>query len=133
MERRKVFRNGSNIRTGKRGEEETCAYLIRSGHTILERNFRCGHLEIDIISLDKDGIHFVEVKSLTAPTGSRPEEKVGRIKQKRIAAAAGRYLAEKDGGRFGSLEVFMDVAAVVFDGDKTEINYFPNAYIPMYF
>ena len=52
---------------GRKGEEIVCKYLIDNGHTILERNWRCGHLEIDIISINKIGIHFVEVKSRVAP------------------------------------------------------------------
>jgi hypothetical protein len=29
-------------------------------------------------------------------------------------------------------EVFFDVVTVLFDGDRTEVNYFPQAWIPMY-
>lgn len=36
---------------GKQGEDEVCQYLIRHGHTILDRNWRYGHLEIDIVTL----------------------------------------------------------------------------------
>ncbi|HAW06425.1 MAG TPA: endonuclease, partial [Rikenellaceae bacterium] len=36
---------------GRRGEDEACMYLVSQGHTILERNWRCGHLEIDVITL----------------------------------------------------------------------------------
>lgn len=41
---------------GKQGEDIACNLLRSMGHTILERNWRSGHLEIDIISFDKDGI-----------------------------------------------------------------------------
>ena len=50
---------------GRRGEDIVCDYLVDRGHTILERNWRWGHLEIDIISINNIGIHFVEVKSLS--------------------------------------------------------------------
>ena len=63
---------------GKKGEDIACRLLEEKGHTILERNWRSGHLEIDIISLDQDGIHFVEVKAyrhrhrkMSASTNSR--------------------------------------------------------------
>ena len=61
---------------GRRGEDEACMYLVSQGHTILERNWRCGHLEIDVITLAGDGIHFVEVKSRMVPVQGRPEEAV---------------------------------------------------------
>ena len=41
--------------TGRTGEDAACRYLTEQGHTILERNWRSGHLEIDIISLAPDG------------------------------------------------------------------------------
>ena len=50
-------------RLGQQGEDIACAFLEGLGHQILERNWRSGHLEIDIISLGADGIHFVEVKT----------------------------------------------------------------------
>ena len=77
---------------GRRGEDIACRYLIEKGHTILERNWRSGHLEVDIISLDREGLHFVEVKSRVAPFSAAPEESVGYVKQKRIIAAAERYI-----------------------------------------
>ena len=47
--------------TGKKGEDVACDLLAGRGHTILERNHRVGHFEIDIVSVSADGIHFVEV------------------------------------------------------------------------
>ena len=35
---------------GQIGEEEACRFLIRKGYTLLERNWRVGHLELDIIA-----------------------------------------------------------------------------------
>ena len=52
-----------NAKLGKFGEDEVAAFLIGRGHTVLERNWRSGHLEIDLITEAADGIHFVEVKS----------------------------------------------------------------------
>ena len=48
---------------GQVGEELACRYLTEIGHTVIERNWRSGHLEIDVISISPDGIHFVEVKT----------------------------------------------------------------------
>ena len=49
--------------TGKRGEDEACGLLVSLGHSILERNWRHGHKEVDIISLAGNELHIVEVKS----------------------------------------------------------------------
>ena len=115
--------------TGKAGEDEACRFLLNMGHTILERNWRCGHLEIDIISLDADGIHFVEVKSRVFPAEAPPEESVGAAKRGRIAAAASRWI-RKHGT--GDMEYAFDVVSVVFKGDGYAVEYFPRAFIPIY-
>lgn len=118
---------------GRRGEDVACGFLSGKGHTIVERNYRSGHLEIDIITLDKDGVHFVEVKSRVAPVAVSPEENVTAAKQKKVADAALRYLhTSKDKRLSADLEVSSDVVAVTFDGGGEIVEWFPNAYYPMY-
>ena len=121
--------NGDKL-IGHRGEAAVAEYLIARGHTVLDRNWRSGHLELDIVSIDSSGVHFVEVKTRTSKDIANPEESVGYIKQKRVAQAAARYLASK-GRQLGYNEVFFDVAAVIFKDGQAEIEYFPNAFIPM--
>ena len=120
------------MRLGRSGEDIACRYLIDHGHTVVERNWRSGHLEIDIVSVDPAGLHFVEVKSRVAPVQAAPEENVGYLKQRKIVAAAKRYLhsAEK-AANFGSMEVFFDVFSVIFEGERVDVNWFPQAYIPI--
>lgn len=118
---------------GRRGEDVACEFLTGKGHTIVQRNFRAGHLEIDIISLDRNGVHFVEVKSRVAPVAVSPEENVTVSKQRKVADAALRYLnMAKDKRISGDLEVNFDVVAVTFDGGKEIVEWFPNAFYPMY-
>lgn len=117
---------------GKAGEDEVCKWLIARGHTILERNWRAGKQEIDIISLASDGIHFAEVKSRTAPVQGEPEEAVNAVKQRNIVKAAGRYMAMKGKELSDSLEIWFDIAAVTFDGGDVRIKYFPGAFVPIY-
>lgn len=114
---------------GKKGEEIAAEFLESHGHTILQRNWRSGHLEIDIVSEDELGLHFVEVKSRTAPFEADPEENVNFSKQGKITSAALRYLNNVGGG---DKEVFFDIIAVVFNGNKTDVKYFPQAWIPLY-
>ncbi len=115
---------------GKLGEDLSCDYLVSIGQRILERNWRCGHLEVDIISEDDFGVHFVEVKSRTAPAETGPEEKVDYLKRKKITDAALRYLNHRGPG--GDREVFFDIISVLFDGDDHTVRYYPQAWIPMY-
>ena len=117
---------------GKKGEDIACSLLEGKGHTILERNWRCGHLEIDIISISPDGIHFVEVKTRRMSVQAPPQENVGRTKQARIAKAAGQYLKSAKGLPYGNLECMFDVVAITFKGGDAHTEWIPQAYIPIY-
>jgi len=112
---------------GRLGEEKACDFLESRGHRIVARNWQGSHLEVDIISEAADGVHFVEVKS-RLDADAAPEEKVDANKQRRISAAALKYLNESGSDR----EVFFDVVSVTFDGANTRVYYFPQAWIPLY-
>lgn len=117
---------------GKRGEDAVCQYLTERGHTILDRNWRFGHLELDIISLASDGVHFVEVKSRVAPVMASPEENVRADKKFRVAKAANAYL-RKSGALLAEEQAWLDVATVVFDGGASNVEYFPAAFVPVFY
>ena len=125
---------GGNYRQtlGRKGEEMVCSFLQSKGHIILERNYRSGHLEIDIISFDAEGIHFVEVKTRRKSVQAPPQENVGSRKQDRIARAAKSFLKTRMGLPYGNHECMFDVAAITFDGDSARLEWFPQAYIPIY-
>ena len=116
-------------RIGQAGEQMACDFLETQGHQILDRNWRTGHLELDIVSEAADGVHFVEVKARTAPVTTTVLDQVNAVKQKRISAAAGQYLNKK---HMEGKEVFFDIVSVLFDGEQTVVRYFPQAWIPMY-
>ena len=102
------------------------------GHTILERNWRSGHLEVDIISYDAEGIHFVEVKTRCENIQAPPQDSVNRKKQDRIIQAAQRFLRSGRGKPYYNHEVIFDVIAVTFRNGEQGIGWFPKAYIPLY-
>ncbi len=116
-------------RIGQAGEQMACDFLETQGHQILDRNWRTGHLELDIVSEAADGVHFVEVKARTAPVTTTVLDQVNAVKQKRISAAAGQYLNKK---HMEGKEVFFDIVSVLFDGEQTVVRYFPQAWIPMF-
>lgn len=119
--------------TGKRGEDEACRYLKEHGHDIVARNWRSSHLELDVVSLKGNGLHIVEVKSRTAPVMADPELNVTWKKQKRLVSAAKAFMASEERRALPlDLEVFFDVVTVVFDGTDFEVEYYPQAFIPIY-
>ncbi len=118
---------------GKRGEDIACDLLRSMGHVILERNWRSGHLEVDIISFDPEGIHFVEVKTRRSNIQAPPQENVDRSKQGRIIRAARGFLRTRKGMPYGSHESHFDIMAITFKGDTWTHEWLPQAYIPIYF
>ena len=114
---------------GQEGEDIACDFLLSRGHQILERNWRAGHLDLDIISECEDGLHFVEVKARTAPVTTALTDQVNKVKQKRISAAALQYLNKK---HLAGREVFFDIVSVWFNHGEAVVRYFPQAWIPMY-
>ena len=120
---------------GRKGEDEACRYLTGLGHRILARNWRGGHLELDVITLTGSELHIVEVKSRVAPVMAEPQRNVGREKQRRMVAAAQAFLHDESRKDLpADLEVVFDVMSVVFFGTGADydIEYYPNAFIPLY-
>lgn len=119
-------------RLGSQGEDLVCRFLENRGHTILERNWRSGHLEIDIISFDCEGIHFIEVKTRRLSIQAPPQYSVNAAKQRRIAKAALKFLRTRGTDPSGQLECMFDIAAVTLKSENAEIEWIPRAYIPIY-
>ena len=117
---------------GHLGEDLACRHLEDMGHTILARNWRSGHLEIDIVSLAKDGIHFVEVKTRRKSIQAPPQENVDHRKQARITKAALAFLNSRNGLTYGNHECSFDVIAITFEKEDAKIEWIPQAYIPIY-
>ena len=77
---------------GQIGEEEACRYLIRKGYTLLERNWRVGHLELDLLAECYGEIVFVEVKTRSNEDFATALEAVDEEKLENLRRAAGHYL-----------------------------------------
>ncbi len=81
--------------TGTQGEWLAVQYLQAQGYHLLERNWRVGHKEIDIICRQEDIIIFVEVKARRSVRYGHPEEAVSAQKASLIVEAAMAYLEDK--------------------------------------
>ena len=114
---------------GEKGEEIAVELLIEKGYKILERNYRYGHGEIDIIAKDpSDGYTvFVEVKARQNLEYGEPEYAITKSKQKQIRKIAELYLFDKE---IMELECRFDVVTVLLQGKgKLVINHYENAFI----
>ncbi len=114
--------------TGRRAENIAADYLSNMGLILLEKNFRAGHRELDLIMMNPDGnrLHIVEVKSLNEPVCREPYESVDAKKIRFLVAAASQYLRQ----RRLNCEVQFDVVSVTFGIRETAIRYIPGAFLP---
>ncbi len=78
--------------TGTEGENLAADYLVKNGFTILHRNWRWGHLEVDAIACRNGKLHFIEVKTRRSNYYGYPEESVTRKKMKFLMKSADQYL-----------------------------------------
>jgi len=78
---------------GGDAEERAAAYLASRGLAIVARNYRTRLGEIDLVARDGDVLVFVEVRMRSDGGFGGALESVTPRKQRRIAAAAGLYLA----------------------------------------
>jgi putative endonuclease len=107
-------------RLGRAGEELAAAHFTRLGFTVLARNVRSRHGEIDLIAFDGHTLVFVEVKTLRGSARPRPltdEERSPlvhlrerqRVRLRRLAAA---WLSESRGERARAREIRFDAVGV---------------------
>lgn len=81
-----------HLQLGKRGEEEGVKFLLENGYAILERNWRFGRWEVDVIAHKNEVLHFIEVKTRSSKKYGMPEEHVGNKKIMNLIHAAEEYL-----------------------------------------
>ena len=113
-------------RLGQTGEDKATEYLKNKGYKILERNWKSGKLEIDIITENKDFIVFVEVKTRSDDYMEHPKTAINRDKQRSMIYAADNYI------RWNNIdkESRFDVVFVIKNGEDYEIDHIENAFYP---
>jgi putative endonuclease len=113
------------LSTGIQGEEIACDYLAKKGYTIIDRNWRSGHTEIDIIARDGATLVFCEVKTSLSPRFGSATGWVTQRKTGRVARTALAYIATK---RIVNCPFRFDVVAIDVRDGKVAINHMVNAF-----
>lgn len=113
---------------GQEGEDIAADFLVQEGFKLVERNYRYGHGEIDIIVKDpaSDCLVFVEVKTRQNLEFGEPENAITKSKIKQLKKIAEAYVYEKD---LKEIECRFDVIAIFWDRKtKPKITHFINAF-----
>ncbi|MEI7501436.1 MAG: YraN family protein [Bacteroidota bacterium] len=114
----------NHIELGKAGEEIAVGYLEAKGYLILDRNWRWGRQELDIIARDGNFIVIVEVKTRHSEYFAEPGTYVNRDKQRiQVRAANGWVRYHKQEG-----DVRFDVMFILVIGGSVKIQHIEDAF-----
>ncbi len=77
--------------TGKRGEDIACDYILKKAYKIIERNFRKGYGELDIVAVKSNTLVFIEVKTRKTDEYGSPFESITPWKLRSLVKTAEFY------------------------------------------
>jgi putative endonuclease len=110
---------------GELGERIAERWLKRRGWRVVQRRFRSGHRDIDLVVEREGTIAFVEVKARRGRQFGDPVEAVNWSKQRELARSASvwidRHGRPTDSYRF-------DVVGILVEGDRVRVRHVPNAF-----
>jgi putative endonuclease len=120
----------TEIDLGKAGEILAVQHLESLDYEVVEKNFRAGKGEIDIIAwtpTKPKTLVFVEVKTRSSDFFGSPEAFVGKDKQRIVAATAGAYMQKI---KYDWAIRFDIVAIMIRKSGVPEINHIEDAWFP---
>ncbi|MCQ2083305.1 MAG: YraN family protein [Bacteroidaceae bacterium] len=111
---------------GKTGELLAAEYLENEGYQVLDRNWRCGHKELDIVARKGNTLVFVEVKTRGGTRFGCPEDAVDSRKIFRTVCAADAYI------RLNCLDmdVRFDIVTIVDNDGRMAVEHIADAFFP---
>ncbi len=115
-----------HIDLGKKGEGLAAEWLAAKGFVILQRNWRYGRYEVDIIASRSKILHIIEVKSRRSSAYGRPEESVSPQKFRNVMLGAAGWLVKYPHHQRLQYDV---VAIDLRKGADPEITLFEDVYL----
>ena len=88
----KAAPQAAHLRLGQEGEDAAAELLTRKGFALLDRNWRLGRLELDLVCRDGDTLVFVEVKTRANAAHGGPAAALTPAKQRHLYRAAAAWL-----------------------------------------
>jgi putative endonuclease len=116
---------GHNI-TGARGEVLAGEFLETLGYEVLERNWRHGRHELDIVARTERELVIVEVKTRSSDQYGQPLEAVKGGKRNKMFQAANAYVQATN----MDLALRFDIISVILHPQKPYIHHIPDAFYP---
>lgn len=111
---------------GDRGERMAAEYLERAGWTVLARNFRIGHREVDLVARRGEVVAFVEVKTRAGLGYGYPLEAISAKKRREIQVVAQCWVDRH--GRDGDVYRYDAIAVLLPTGGEPCIDHVEDAW-----
>jgi putative endonuclease len=111
---------------GEKGEDIAVQYIAVKGYQVLERNWRFGKDEVDIIATHDDTLVVVEVKTRNSAFFGSPAQFVSKAKQRHLIRAAHAYIEKQQ----LDLEVRFDIIGILIDARGEQIEHIEHAFLP---
>lgn len=103
---------------GDRGEALAAEFLQARGWSILDRNYRVGRKEVDLVAHRGGVVAFIEVKTRSSERFGHPLDAITARKQREISEVATAWLVAH--GRTDAICRY-DAVAVTFASDSTPV------------
>ena len=108
---------------GSRAESAVVEYLEKSGFSIVARNLRLGHLELDIVARRSELIVVVEVRTRGDGAWTTGFGSLTRLKRHRIRRAGQRLWRQRYKNDPTAERLRFDAASVRFAGEQADVDY----------
>jgi len=109
---------------GKKGEDLALQYLQKKGYTLLERNWRFRHKEVDIIAADGRDLVFVEVKTRSSNWFGATDVAVYDKKQRYLMDAAEAFIRIRN----INTNIRFDVVSIILKPGYQSIDHIEEAF-----
>jgi len=115
----------SNKEIGIFGENTATEYLITLGFEILHRNWRCKHLEIDIIASKNNLLQIIEVKTRSSIEFGYPEQFIHRQKMQFLKNGAALFQFQHPQWKYLQFDV---ISIFLNQHSNWELQFFEDVY-----
>lgn len=114
---------------GALGERIAARWLVRDGWRVVDRRWRSGRRDLDLVAIRENVVAFVEVKTRRSTWSGEPVEAVNWRKQRELTRSAQAWI-DRRGVMIAPASVVyrFDVVGIVADPDRVGVRHVADAF-----
>lgn len=114
---------------GALGERIAERWLVRDGWQVVDRRWRSGRRDLDLVAIRDDVVAFVEVKTRRSTWSGEPVEAVNWRKQRELTRSAQTWIDQRGTVIAPAAAIYrFDVVGIVASRERVAIRYVPAAF-----